>query len=97
MPDLILKVLFQSLGVQMKLIKFTSTKGEDGEKNYTHAVEMISDDPNELKSKAHGLCQIMGVKPAPWSSKYSIIGEEINSDHEWIMSLSNGAGFVIEK
>ena len=81
----------------MKLVKCTPTKGEDGEKNYTNVVEMISDDPNELKSKAHALCQLMGVIPAPWSSKYPIIGEEIKSDHEWIMSLSNGVGFVIEK
>ena len=82
----------------MKLLKCTPTKGEDGENNYTNVVEMISDDPNELKSKANDLCRLMEVKPAPWCSRYPLMGaEEVKSNHEWIMKLSNGVGFVIEK
>jgi hypothetical protein len=34
-------------------------KGEDGENKYTNVVEMISDDPNALKSKANDLCRLM--------------------------------------
>ena len=82
----------------MKLLKCISTKGDDGENNYTNVVEMISDDPSELKSKATDLCRLMGVEPAPWCSRYPIMGDkEIKSNHEWIMELSNGIGFVIEK
>lgn len=82
----------------MKLLKCTPTKGENGENNYTNVVEMISDDPNELKSKANDLCQLMGVKPAPWCSRYPIMGvKEVKSNDEWIMKLSNGVGFIIEK
>ena len=82
----------------MKLLKCTPTKGEDGENNYTNVVEMISDDPSELKSKANDLCRLMGVELTPWCSRYPIMGEkEIKSNHEWIMKLSNGVGFVIEK
>ena len=82
----------------MKLLKCTSTKGDDGENNYTNVVEMISDDPSKLKSKANDLCRLMGVEPAPWCSRYPIMGEkEVKSNHEWIMKLSNGVSFVIDK
>lgn len=82
----------------MKLLKCTPKKGEDGESNYTNVVEMISDDLNDLQYKANDLCRLMGVEPAPWCSRYPIMGEEeVKSDHEWIMRLSNGVGFVIEK
>ena len=82
----------------MKLLKCTPTKGDDGENNYTNVVEMISDDPSELKSKATDLCRLMGVEPAPWCSRYPIMGEkEVKSNHEWIMKLSNGVSFVIDK
>ena len=81
----------------MKLLKCTPEKGEDGENNYTNVVEMVSDDSNELKSKANDLCRLMGVEPAPWCSRYPIMGDkEVKSNHEWIMELSNGIGFVIE-
>ena len=82
----------------MKLLKCTPTKGEDGENNYTNVVEMISDDPSELKSKATDLCRLMGVEPAPWCSRYPIMGDkEVQSNQEWIMELSNGIGFAIKK
>lgn len=82
----------------MKLIKSTPKKDEGGENNYIDVVEMVSDDPNKLKSKAHDLCQLMEIEPAPWSSKYPIMGAtEVKSNHEWIMELSNGVYFVIEK
>ena len=82
----------------MKLIKCTPIKGEDGESSHTNAVEMISDDPSKLRSKASDLCRLMGVEPTPWCSRYPIMGDkEIKSNHEWIMKLSNGVGFVIEK
>lgn len=82
----------------MKLIKCTPKKGEDGESSYTNVVAMISDDPSELKSKASDLCRLMGFEPAPWCSRYPIMGDkEIKSNCEWIMELSNGIGFVIEK
>ena len=87
-----------TLGTQMKLLKCTPTKGEDGENNYTNVVEMISDDPSELKSKATDLCRLIGVEPAPWCSRYPIMGDkEVQSNHEWIMELSNGISFAIEK
>ena len=89
---------FGSLGLQMKLLKCAPTKGDDGENNYTNVVEMISDDPSELKSKATDLCRLMGVEPAPWCSRYPIMGDkEVQSNHEWIMELSNGISFAIEK
>ena len=47
----------------MKLLKCTPTKGEDGENNYTNVVEMISDDPSELKSKATDLCRLLELNP----------------------------------
>ena len=82
----------------MKLIKCTLTKGGDGESNYTHVVEMISNDPDKLKSKVNDFCRLMAVEPAPWCSRYPIMGEkEIKSDYEWVMKLSNGFGFIIEK
>lgn len=82
----------------MKLIKCTPTKGEDGEKNYSNVVKMISDDPSELQSKASDLCKLMGVEPAPWYSRYPIMEEkEVKSNQEWIMRLSNGIVFAIEK
>ena len=88
----------RALGTQMKLLKCTPTKGEDGENNYTNVVEMISDDPSELKSKATDLCRLIGVEPAPWCSRYPIMGDkEVQSNHEWIMELSNGISFAIEK
>lgn len=70
----------------------------DGENNYTNVVEMISDDPNELKLKANDLCRLMGFEPAPWCSRYPTSrDEEVKSNHEWIMELSNGVGFIVEK
>lgn len=82
----------------MKLIESIPTKGEDGENIYTNEIEMTSDDPSSLRARAHDLCQVMGVKPEPWCSRYPVMGnEEIRSDHEWVMKLSNGIGFIIEK
>ena len=82
----------------MKLIKCTPAKGEDGENIYTDEVEMISDDPSKLRAKASDLCQSMGIKPEPWCSRYPIMdNEKIKSDHEWLMKLGNGIGFIIEK
>ncbi len=82
----------------MKLIKSTPTRGEDGENIYTNEVEMTSGDPSSLRARAHDLCQVMGIKPEPWCSRYPVMGnEEIRSDHEWVMTLSNGIGFIIEK
>jgi len=82
----------------MKLIKCTSTKGEDGENNYTNVVEMISDDLNKLKSKANVLCQNMEIESAPWCSRYPIMGKtEIKSNHELLMEPGNGIGFIIKK
>lgn len=82
----------------MKLIKSTPTRGEDGENIYTNEVEMISDDPSSLRAKAHDLCQVMGIKPEAWCSRYPVMGnEEIRSDHEWVMKVGNGIGFIIEK
>ena len=82
----------------MKLIKSTPTRGEDGENIYTDEVVMISDDLNMLRAKAHDFCQDMGIKPEPWCSKYPVMGnDEIRPKHEWVMKLSNGIGFIIEK
>jgi len=82
----------------MKLIKCTPTRGEDGEKNHTNVVEMISDDPSELKTKASDLCKLMGVEPAPWCGRYPIMGEkEVKSNQNWIMEVSNGIIFSIEE
>lgn len=81
----------------MKLIKSTPARGEDGENTYTNKVEMTSDDPNSLRAKAHDLCQVMGIKLEPWCTRYPVMGnEEIRSDHEWVMTLGNEIGFIIE-
>ena len=82
----------------MQLIKSTPTRGEDGENIYTDEVVMISNDPDMLRAKAHDLCQGMRIKPEPWCSRYPVMGNnEVQSDHEWVMTLSNGIGFIIEK
>ena len=82
----------------MKLIKSTPTRGEDGENIYTDEVVMTSDDLSTLQAKAHDLCQCMGIKPEPWYSRYPFGGNnEIPSDYERVMKLSNGIGFIIEK
>ncbi|WP_338496599.1 hypothetical protein [Delftia tsuruhatensis] len=82
----------------MKLIKFTPIIGEYEENIYTDEVEMISDDSSKLRAKANALCQSMGMKPEPWCSRYPVMGSaEIKSDHEWVMKLGNGIGFIIEK
>ena len=82
----------------MKLIKCTPTSGENGENIYTNEVEMISDDPSELRSKADALCQSMGIEPEPWCSRYPVMASaDIKSDHEWVMKLGNGIGFIIKK
>ncbi len=88
---------FHSLENLMQLIKFTPTGGEDGENIYTDEVVMISDDPDMLRAKAHELCQGMGIKPESWCSRYPVMGnDEVQSDHEWVMKLFNGIGFIIE-
>ena len=82
----------------MQVIKSTPTRGEDGENIYTDEVVMISNDPDMLRAKAHDLCQGMRIKPEPWCSRYPVMGNnEVQSDHEWVMTLSNGIGFIIEK
>lgn len=81
----------------MKLVKSTPTKSEHGENLYAEEVVMISDDLSTLRAKAHELCQGMDVKPEPWRSKYPLMGnEKIRSDHEWVMELGSGIGFIIE-
>lgn len=82
----------------MKLIKCTLINDDFEEAHYINEVEMISDDPNELKSKAHELCRNMEIEVSPWGSRHPIMGkEEIKSNPEWIMQLSNGIAFIIEK
>lgn len=82
----------------MKLMRHTPTKGEGHENYFTISEEIISDDLNELKSKANELCQLMDVKPSAWISRYPIMGKNsIKSNTEWVMNLDNGATFSIEK
>ena len=82
----------------MQLIKSAPTRGEDGEKIYTNEVVMISDDPDMLRAKAHELCQGMDIKPEPWCSRYPVMGnDQVQSDHEWVMKLSNDIDFIIGK
>lgn len=82
----------------MKLMKHALIKVEDHENNFTISEEMISDDLNELKSKANELCQLINVKPSAWTSRYPIMGNNpIKSNTEWVMMLANGDVFSIEK
>lgn len=82
----------------MQLIKSTPKRGEGGENIYTDEVVVISDDPDMLRAKAHELCQGMGIKPEPWCSRYPLMGnDEVQSDHEWVMLLSNGICFIIKQ
>ena len=82
----------------MKLIKSTSTTGEDGENVYTDEVVMISDDVDSLRAKAYDLCQSMGIRPEPWCIRYPVMGnDEFQSVHEWSMKLSHEIGFIIEQ
>lgn len=82
----------------MKLMRHTPTKGEDHENHFIKSEEMISDDVNELKSKANELCQLTGIKPSSWTSRYPIMGnKEIKSNKEFIMNLDNGTAFSIEE
>ncbi|WP_208943646.1 hypothetical protein [Paracidovorax avenae] len=82
----------------MQLIKSTLLQGEDGENICTDEVVMISDDPDMLRAKAHELCQDMDINPGTWCSRYPVMGNsEVKSNHEWVMKLSNGVGFIIEQ
>lgn len=82
----------------MKLIKCIATKGEDGENVHASTLEMMSDDLNELKSKANDLCRLMGFEPSLWTSRYPVPGNnEIKSNKEWVMNLDNGIVFVIDE
>ena len=82
----------------MKLMKHALIKVEDHGNNFTISEEMISDDLNELKSKANDLCQLINVKPSAWTSRYPIMGNNpIKSNTEWVMMLANGDVFSIEK
>lgn len=82
----------------MKLMKHALIKVEDHGNNFTISEEMISDDLNELKSKANELCQLINVKPSAWTSRYPIMGNNpIKSNTEWVMMLANGDVFSIEK
>ena len=82
----------------MQLIKSTPTIGEDGENIYTDEIVMISDDFIKLQTKADDLCRSMGIKPALWCGRYPVMGNnEIPSEYERFMKLSNGIIFIIEK
>ena len=79
-------------------MKHALIKVEDHGNNFTISEEMISDDLNELKSKANELCQLINVKPSAWTSRYPIMGNNpIKSNTEWVMMLANGDVFSIEK
>lgn len=80
----------------MQLIK--SLNAVKMAKTSTPMSVMISNDPDMLRAKAHDLCQGMRIKPEPWCSRYPVMGNnEVQSDHEWVMTLSNGIGFIIEE
>ena len=82
----------------MQLIKSIPERGEDGENIYTYEVLMISDEPEILQAKAHALCQGMDIKLEPWCTRYPVMGnDQVQSDHEWVMKLSNGIDFIIAK
>jgi hypothetical protein len=82
----------------MKLMKYLSSKGEDGEKYYTSILVMTSNDIGDLQSKAHDLFDQMGFNsPYIWIGRRAIPGgKEIKSKKYWAINLSEDVSFVIE-
>jgi len=82
----------------MKLLRHTPENTGTLELKFTIHEEMVSHDVEELKAKAVDLCKRDELLPAPWVSRYPIMGETVvTPDIEWLMKLSDGTCFTIEK
>ncbi len=79
-------------------MRHVPAKSEGHENYFTISEEIISDDLDELKSKANEICHCMGVSSSIWVSRYAVMGKNLAKlNTEWLMILENGDVFSIEE